>query len=102
MLRVRAPSPAPHAPHPPLRAECSNMKYMTDDEIISRVDANYFHAWRSIVSAKAGGEVVEGDGLLITNAGLPVPWFNIGFITRRLTDPDDTIGRITSYFDDRQ
>jgi ribosomal protein S18 acetylase RimI-like enzyme len=75
---------------------------MTDDEIISRADANYFHAWRSFVTAKEGGEVVEGDGVLITNSGMPVPWFNIGFITRPLADADGAVRRIAAYFDERR
>jgi ribosomal protein S18 acetylase RimI-like enzyme len=75
---------------------------MTDDELIARAEANYFHAWRSIVSAKEGGEVVEGDGVLITNSGMPVPWFNIGFITRRPADADGAVRRIAAYFDERR
>ncbi|MDP9237130.1 MAG: GNAT family N-acetyltransferase [Chloroflexota bacterium] len=74
---------------------------MTNNEVISRSDANYFHAWRSIVAAKEGGEVVEGDGVLIANSGMPVAWFNIGFITRRLAEPEGAIRRIAAYFDER-
>ena len=75
---------------------------MTEDEIIARADANYFGAWASIVRASDAGEVVEDGGVLIANAGLPLAWFNIGFITRELADAEAGVRRIASYFDERR
>lgn len=75
---------------------------MSDDDIIARADANYFQAWRSIITAKEGGESVEGDGVLITNSAMPIAFFNVAFITRPLTNPDTAVRRIVEYFDDRR
>jgi GNAT superfamily N-acetyltransferase len=73
---------------------------MTDDEIIARADANYFQTWSAIVAAVDGGEARQTGGVLITNSGMPLPWFNIGFITRPLANPARAVDQITHYFDD--
>jgi GNAT superfamily N-acetyltransferase len=72
---------------------------MTDDEIIARADANYFESWRAIVTAVDGGEARQTGGVLVTNSGMPLPWFNIGFITRPLADPARAVDQIAHYFD---
>ncbi len=75
---------------------------MTDDEIIARADANYVAAWCSFLRTLDGSEIVEGDGVLIANACLPIAWFNIAFITHRLADADGAVRRISAYFSERR
>jgi len=72
---------------------------MDRDELIARADANYYDGFRRLAASADGGEVIEGDGLLLVRTGLPVAMFNIAFVTRPLADPRASIGRAIAYFD---
>ncbi len=67
-----------------------------------RADANLFEAFRVMCSGVPGGEVLEHDGVLIAASGLPVPMFNVAFVTRPLPDPKPVLQRAISYFDGRR
>lgn len=72
---------------------------MHRDELVARADDNYHAAFRRLAAALDGGEVVEGDGMLVIRTGLPVAMFNIAFVTRPLADAPAAIARAAAYFD---
>ena len=74
---------------------------MTDDELIARADANYFESMRMLAPALAGGEARERGGLLIAATGLPVPFLNIAFVTRPLSEAEALMQAAIAYFDGR-
>jgi GNAT superfamily N-acetyltransferase len=62
---------------------------------------NYFEGWRLIVEGSDQSEVLEFDGLLVTNCGLAVPFFNVAFVQRPLRSPEESIDRVLRYFEER-
>lgn len=62
---------------------------------------NYFEGWRLIVEGSNLCEILEFDGLLVTNCGLPAPFFNVVFVQRPLDSPQESIKRALDYFEER-
>lgn len=62
---------------------------------------NYFEGWRLIVEGSHQCEILEFDGLLVTNCGQPAPFFNVAFVQRPLHSPRESIKRVLGYFEER-
>jgi ribosomal protein S18 acetylase RimI-like enzyme len=75
---------------------------MTDAELIARADANYFQSFRDLVAAADCGESLEAGGVLLCALGVHEAALNVGFVTRRLADPDGAVGRAIAFFDERR
>jgi GNAT superfamily N-acetyltransferase len=63
---------------------------------------NYFEGWRLIVEGSHLCEVIEFDGLLVTNCGQPAEFFNVAFVQRPLGSPHESIRRVLGYFEERE
>lgn len=72
---------------------------MKQEDLSALADANYFDVFRRIATAMDGGEVIEGDGLLLIKTGLPTAMLNLALVTRVLPDPRAAIERAAAYFD---
>jgi ribosomal protein S18 acetylase RimI-like enzyme len=75
---------------------------LADHELIARADANYFESMSRLAAAMDGGEVRESGGVVCINSGTALAWFNIGFITRPLGDPEGAVRRAVEYYDAAQ
>ena len=75
---------------------------MTDDELVARTDANYYAVWPLYTSlGDGGGEVIQRDGVTLTDSGTPVAQFNNIFVTRPLRDPLAQLESAIALFDER-
>lgn len=74
---------------------------MDDDEIIARVDANYFAAMGTFVASTDHGEIRIKDGMVLAYSGTNVASFNIAFVTRPLEDAGRIISDAIRFFDER-
>jgi len=72
-----------------------------DENIIRLTNVNYYETWRLIVEGSDISEIHEYDGLLITDCGLPFAFFNVAFVQRPLSKPDESIERVISHFTKR-
>lgn len=63
---------------------------------------NYYETWRLIIEGSDLSEIHEFDGLLITDCGLPFAFFNVAFVQRPLSKPEESIDRAISHFTSRQ
>lgn len=69
-----------------------------DEHILWLTNVNYFETWRLIVEGSDLSEIHEFDGLLMTDCGLPFAFFNVAFVQRQLSKPEDSIGRALSHY----
>jgi GNAT superfamily N-acetyltransferase len=72
---------------------------MTDAELAAAVDENYFASFRIMCEA-ARKPVHESGGVLSCASGLPVAFFNIAFVTRRLERPEAALRESMAFFDE--
>jgi ribosomal protein S18 acetylase RimI-like enzyme len=75
---------------------------METRELVTRADANYYQAWRLLTGSVETGEVREKSGVLAAITGVPIPAFNIAFITRPLGQPRKVLAEAISWFDARK
>jgi GNAT superfamily N-acetyltransferase len=73
-----------------------------DSALIAWSRVNYFESWRLIVEGSLQSEVLEFDGLLVTNCGQPAPFFNVVFVQRPVRSPERSIDRVLRYFEERE
>ena len=64
-------------------------------------NTNYFETWRLIVEGSDLSEILEFDGLLITDCGHPNAFFNMAFVHRPLRRPEESYERALRHFTDR-
>lgn len=74
---------------------------MNDKQLAEISDKAYFDSWRDWVSFIDGGDLFERNGVLAVCSGMPVPWLNIAFVTRKLDAPRESIRGAVSFFEDR-
>lgn len=64
-------------------------------------NTNYFETWRLIVEGSDLSEILEYDGLLITDCGYPFAFFNIAFVHRPLRRTEESYERALRHFTER-
>jgi GNAT superfamily N-acetyltransferase len=73
---------------------------MNEQDLIAASDVNYFESWRSF--AQPAGFVHEDGGVLIAAPSRVLPWMNVVFVTKPLSDPVPEIRRAFDLLDQRK
>lgn len=62
---------------------------------------NYYETWRLMVEGSDLSEILEFDGLMLTDCGIPFAFFNVAFVQRPLKKPEESLERALSHFASR-
>jgi GNAT superfamily N-acetyltransferase len=73
---------------------------VNEQDLIAASDTNYFESWRSF--AQPAGFVHEDGGVLIAAPSRVLPWMNVVFVTKPLSDPAAELRRAFDILDQRK
>jgi ribosomal protein S18 acetylase RimI-like enzyme len=68
------------------------------DEMLARMDANYFRSWSLLMSGTPGHEIVEQDGLMMTASGSTATAFNLAYLWPSARPLDERLKEVRAYF----